>query len=140
MRRRTFLASTTVSACLAGCMGLVSDSPTDVVDQWITRLYEGNVEAANDLLHEDAPREPVPTKNADVLAEREKTMELTLEEKTEESAIVTVDLTYTVPSIDDVSERSDTVRVELRPEDGSWRIWDWSSERGGRQTPADEAT
>ena len=117
--------STVATVGLAGCTGIFSSgrSPAETVKKYNDAVNDGDVDALNSLIHEDANKTPyteerieswgddwtIPLDSVDVIDE------------TDESVIVeaTGRMKY-----DDGSEEPFSSEFTLRQEDGEWKIYE----------------
>ncbi|WP_424019022.1 hypothetical protein ACOZ4N_06000 [Halorientalis pallida] len=96
--------------------------PTVVVTEFYAALNAGDREAANARLHSEAVGIDVTQQAADTMEDASLATEnVTLVEGGADSA--TVDVTVIVSPAGGDRERSNRVRIELRPENGQWRIY-----------------
>ena len=131
MNRRTLLAGavTAGTAATAGCLGLFEDGPDDVAEEFIEHVDDGELAAANELIHEQSTIDGAG-QAADLLAafvgadDTLDALDLSVEETTvvaESDTEARVQLLISVDLI--LEEVEQAVDVELRDEDGEWRVW-----------------
>jgi len=78
MQRRQFLGATAVAtAGLAGCMGVLNDSPDEVVEKFYQAANDGDRATVNDLLHSDSPSGEISEEEMSNLEDTEMTVEET---------------------------------------------------------------
>jgi limonene-1,2-epoxide hydrolase len=96
--------------------------PATVVSGFYAALDAGDRDAANARVHSEAVGIDVTQQAADTMADATLSTEnVTLVEERADSA--TVDVTVIVSPAGSDRERSNRVRIELRPENGQWRIY-----------------
>jgi ketosteroid isomerase-like protein len=122
MKRRQYLTVTAaVTAGLAGCTGFLNDDPDEVVEQFYQALDDGDREAANDLVHSGSPQGEISEDEMSDLEDLDITVEGTeIVEESDDTAEVEAELT--IESDGDTS--TDTTTVELRTEDGDWKVYE----------------
>ena len=97
------------------------DSPEDVTEEYLQTLYDGDAGSVNELLHSDAPvDEFTPEEAAEYRDINLEIQELELVEETDERA--RVNALVAISFNGDVFE--DEGVIELRLENGTWKIWD----------------
>lgn len=132
-RRTLLIGGAGLTAILAGGFLLLgdgsADDPESVVEQYYEALYDADIESANELIHEDSPdgRFDVDELSADdqeYLENTEFAVEETklLEDELDNEDRTVVEITYTV-NPPDGNEESRTQKIELRRQDGEWKIW-----------------
>jgi ketosteroid isomerase-like protein len=141
MRRRGFLGVTAsaASVVVAGCTGSSDDGtatdatpdgdPGQLVERFYAALSAGDSDEAEALVHPESPMqegEVFPNQDAlDYLAKAEVVVEETDAVETEGSATT---VRATVRFRNDGKVRTSTLSFELRPADGSWRVWEATQE------------
>lgn len=122
MKRRQYLtASAAVTAGLAGCTGILSNDPDEVVEQFYQAIDDGDREAANDLIHSDSPQGEISEDEMSDLEEFDVTVEDTeIIDESDDTAEVEAEIT--VESDGDSS--TDETTIELRTEDGDWKVYE----------------
>ena len=96
--------------------------PTVVVTEFYAALDDGNRAAANARLHSEAQGIDVTEQAADSMEAASLTAErVTVVSEARDSA--TVEATVTISPATSDREQSNRVRIELRPENGQWRIY-----------------
>lgn len=96
--------------------------PTLVVREFYAALDDGNRVAANSLIHSEAPGIEVTEGTADAMADASLAAEnVRLVEEGDRSATVEATVTFAPAGTDE--EQANRVRIELRPEDGQWKIY-----------------
>ena len=122
MNRRQYLAaSAAVTAGLAGCTGVLSDDPDEVVEQFYQAIDDGDRETANDLIHSESPQGEISEDEMSDMEEFDITVEGTeILEESDETAEVEVEMT--IESDGDSSTEETT--IELRTEDGDWKVYE----------------
>jgi hypothetical protein len=103
----------------------VSGDPEALVREFYTALDGGNRAEANALIHSDATDLKVTERAAERMIERSLTVEETRVIDAGDDA-TTVAVTVIVSSADADGERSTRPRIELRPEDGEWKLYSLS--------------
>lgn len=158
--RRGCLTGVVAIAGLSGCQDVIDggsrtdddsddesdDTPEDestgpgrVVETYYRALNQGEFAAANERLHSET-LEPTATRDQyGQLVENDFEVASTeLLERTETRALVRVNVTYSTGSSSDTI--SDSVTVELRPENDAWRIYAVGPRIQSRETPTEEPT
>lgn len=131
MERRQFLLGTG-AVCLAagaGCLGFFEDGPDEVAESFVEHLNEGEFEKANTLIHSESTIDGAgqaatllaAVYGVDSVIE---TLDISVQdseiiEETDDEATVAV--TVVVDLI--VEEAEDTIELDMRTEDGDWRVW-----------------
>lgn len=138
MRRRQFIASSgVVTAGLAGCTALLGtdderDDPDTVVRDFVEAMDKGDVDAANELVHEDSPEGEVTEESVAFSDTVDMSVEETeVLEKNDDTAKVRV--VVTVSDGSDSQQQEST--FELRTQDGEWKIWEEVDEGGEVDPP-----
>lgn len=132
MRRRTVLAgSAGLIAGLAGCSGILGDSdggngepssPAEVARALVEALIEGDVDAANDLIHPDAPAGGVDQSNVESFQSVDASIEdVAVESRDESTAMVHV---VVRAETGDGESGAITFPFELRKHDGEWLVYE----------------
>lgn len=141
MQRRSFLAGAVgVAGGLAGCSGLLpgsgdsngggGDGPAATVRDLYEEFLDGNVGGANAYIHSDAEIDPLTQSAADrfqALDVRVESVEVV--EQSDDRATVEV----TISAVPDGSSERQTLpssRLELRTENGEWKVFDDGSSEG----------
>jgi len=100
----------------------VTGDPTIVVREFYAALDDGNRDAANDLIHSEARDVTVTRQTIEAMDEVSLAVEnVRLVEEGIDSATVQATVTFSPAGTE--QEQSNQVRIELRPEDGRWRIY-----------------
>jgi hypothetical protein len=130
MKRRTYLAgSVGVTGAIAGCSGFLGGSsssepsgPAEVAKAMLQAIIAGDIEAANDYRHGDAPGPPVGPANVESFQAANAAVErASVESRNGDTATV-----HVVVSARDESGERDTVtfRYEMRRAGDEWRVYD----------------
>lgn len=94
--------------------------PAETVEQFYVAVDNGNRERANELIHSDSPMEDVSVLGTVFGSAIDITVEQTeVVEKSDDSATVRATLTVSSSGSSETSETD----VELRTENGEWKIW-----------------
>ncbi len=102
----------------------IPDLPEDVVVQYFEAMDVTDVERMEELVHTESPLVQDGFFDEDRNARIDATVELAvLDEEDDDQALVETVLTTTIDG-DDRAIQQNT--IELRPENGDWRIWDWT--------------
>lgn len=122
MQRRQFLGTTAVAtAGLAGCMGVLADSPDEVVEKFYQAANDGDRDAANDLIHSDSPSGEISEEEMSDIENTEITVEETeVVDETDSIAEVQAEITME----QDGDSTTNEMTIELRTEDGDWKIYE----------------
>lgn len=131
MQRRTFVlgAGAATLAGTAGCLGFFEDDPTEPAESFLMALDDGEFDEASQYLHSDNPVGDVGTV-ADLVAGLYSVDDIidALDFTIEDSSVVeesgdqaTVEVTVAVDLL--VEELQDTIPMEMRTDDGDWRVW-----------------
>ncbi|MFB1062321.1 NTF2-like N-terminal transpeptidase domain-containing protein [Natrinema sp. H-ect4] len=122
MQRRQFLGATAVAtAGLAGCMGVLNDSPDEVVEKFYQAANDGDRATVNDLLHSDSPSGEISEEEMSNLEDTEMTVEETeVVDETDSIAEVRAEITME----QDGESTTNEMTIELRTEDGDWKIYE----------------
>lgn len=139
MRRRTLLAAgAVVTVGLAGCSTFANRSPEEedpesAVQDLFAAVDDGDAEAANGLIGEDASISTISQAEASRLGEANVSVEsIEVLNETADRADVRVAFTVTGPEAESVATNE---RVfELRKRDGSWVLWNWQLGTGSTAT------
>jgi ketosteroid isomerase-like protein len=132
-RRTLLIGGAGLTAILAGGFLLLgdgsADDPESVVEHYYQAAFDGDIETVNELLHEDSPSgefniEELSDQQKEYLENTEIQVEETklLEDELDDEDRTVVEITYTV-NPPDGSEESRTQKIELRTQDGEWKIW-----------------
>jgi hypothetical protein len=145
MQRRRFVATATAGfAGLAGCAGFRSgsddsndggDGPDDAARKLFEAAFEGDVEGANAYLHSDAEIEPVDSGDVEAFQNADAQVE-SVEVVEQSGDTATVSVTYSALPVGGSERDTATVRLDLRTEDGEWRVYDDVGSDGGPAAPA----
>lgn len=136
MLRRQYLAGVGVVA-FAGCSGASTDSAktetpstaesdTDSPESPVVAHYKGldenNFEAANAAIHSDSPRGEMTDESIEHARERSYSTDITevVDRDTDEPVVV---VTVTGTHDETEEEESFELRIEVRKEDGAWKMW-----------------
>jgi hypothetical protein len=133
MQRRSFLVMSAAGlAGLAGCAGVLSDSddsndggdgPDDAARNLFEAAFDGDVGGANAYLHSDAEIDPVESDDVEAFQNADAQVESA--EVVEQSGnTATVSVTYSALPIGGSERNTTTVHLQLRTEDGEWRVYD----------------
>ncbi|WP_229109656.1 hypothetical protein [Halapricum desulfuricans] len=141
LNRRQYLATlgTTASAlALAGCSGDSNGSedgdgdstdtptsgptgnPVDIIETWHSALDDGDIDTANNLIHENASEETGVTEITEGQGEFYNGNSVTLDNTEiveEDDNVVVVEVTTTVAG------NTETSTLELRSQDGAWKVY-----------------
>jgi hypothetical protein len=131
MQRRTFVLGAGAAAVTgtAGCLGLFEDDPTKPAESFIAALDDGEFDEAGQYLHSENPVGDVAAV-ADLIAGLYSVDDIVdaLDFTIEDSSVVaesgdqaTVEVTVAVDLV--VEELQDTIPLEMRTDDGDWRVW-----------------
>ena len=126
MRRRHLLVATVGALAIGGCGDVLGeDEPAEAVEAYVDALDDGDADAANEMLHPDGEMEPVTDVDLAALEEFDLRVEgaETIEED-DDRAVVEFELALSHPEFGDVPSVGE---MELRTDEGEWRIW---AERG----------
>lgn len=134
MQRRSFVGLATAGlAGLAGCAGVLSDSddsdddgPDGAARNFLEAAFDGDVEGTNAYLHSDAEIEPFGQEYAEEYQRVDARVE-SVEVVEQSGDTATVSVTASAQRPGGSERQSTTVRVELRREDGEWRVYDGST-------------
>lgn len=100
-----------------------ADGPLGTARAFLDAFEDADGDGVNELLHEDGELDPLEEDEAEELSELTITAsDLELENETEESALVTFVLSI---EAEDGEEEVLNQEIELVPEDGEWRVWDF---------------
>lgn len=133
MRRRQYLTATAVAttAGLAGCSGILGGGgggPSGAAKSWIKAANSGNEDKVENLTHSESPLNMVLSQlvtsfeEADISVDSVETTDEGEEEATVEATIST--------SMGGESS-SETSEMQMRTEDGSWKVFSFGSMGGG---------
>lgn len=130
--RREFLKYGVGAAVVAGggyfawTTFLSSSGPAETVRNFYTSLDDGNTQKASDMIHSESPKKGTLRSDSSefanaMLAQVDVSVDST-DVVTETETRATVETTLTV-SMGDLGDQTDTMTVELRKEDGEWKIY-----------------
>lgn len=122
MRRREYMVATAAAATtvgLAGCSG--GSGPAATVEQFYSALQDGDTERATELVHSESPMAGSVEMAAGMLSEMDFSVDST-EVLEESDSRATVEVTVTVTMSGETETSTET--VELRKEDGEWKLWE----------------
>lgn len=124
MRRRRYLGLTAAAttAGLAGCSGFLGDeAPDEVVEQFYQAIDEGDRETANGLIHPDSPTGEITEEEMSGLEDVDITVEgAEIVDESEDEAVVEAEVTWD----DGEMSTTDTATIELRTDDGDWKVYE----------------
>lgn len=132
MRRRTYLAASVgVVGSLAGCAGILEnsgdsndggDGPGDAVRALYETAFDGNLEQANTHVHSEATIEAVDQSDIDQFQRTDAQIEnVTVVDQSGDTA--TVETTLSAQPTDAAGRVNQTVRFDLRRNDGKWKVY-----------------
>lgn len=137
MRRRSYLAgSVGLIGGLAGCAGILGDSggsgdpsdPDEVAAAFIEAIADGDVAAANDLLHPESPGSEVDQSTVEEFQSRDASVDdVTVEFRNDTTARVDV---VVRANTEDGDSGTVTFPFELRKRDGEWLVYEDLSATG----------
>ena len=160
--RRRYLVAAVGVAGLSGCQDVLSGSdgpsgddgsddesddtpesestgPKEVVTTFYRALNQGEFEAANERLHSETLEQPVTEDRYSQFAENELSVEsVEMLEDGESKAIVRTDIRIQPP--DGSEPITDSLEIELRTENGDWRLYASGSRVQYGDTETQEAT
>lgn len=126
VRRRDCLAALSGISltAIAGCTGSIpligDDDPEDVFDAYIQAIQDDDREAANELIHPDAPSGEISESEWENLQELDSIEgEVTSVEEDGDEAVAETEVTVEY----DGEETTDEGELEFRTHDDEWRIW-----------------
>lgn len=122
MNRRSYLGvAATATAALAGCSGVLSSGPDEVVEQFYQAVDDGDREAANDFIHSESPVGELTEEDMARFEDMDITVESTeVVEESDDTAQVEAELTME----SDGESSTETITYELRKEDGDWKLYE----------------
>ena len=134
MRRRQYITATAVAATagLAGCSGVLGGGgggPAGTAKSWVKAANNGNEDKVEKLTHSDSPMQGsmgfvlTAYEQADVSINSTNVLE-----NEDDVAIVEMEATA---KLEGEGEQTSTSEMELRTEDGSWRMWAFRNSGGG---------
>jgi len=131
MQRRSFLAASVGAVgSLAGCSGILgssdgssdTSSPADVSRALVQALIDGDVAAANDLLHPDSPDGEVEQSNAESFQSVDASIE-DVAVASQEGSTATVNVVISAET-EDGESGTVTFPFEVRKHDGDWLVYE----------------
>lgn len=125
IQRRKFIMAIGAAGAvgLAGCLSDDND-PEDVVEEFYAAMNDGDVETMNELIHKDSPGEGASEEDFEESEEVGFTVEETeVLEEDDDVAKVRAEITFEVEVMGEVFEETGENTLELRTEDGAWKIY-----------------
>jgi len=102
-------------------MGVLNDSPDEVVEKFYQAANDGDRATVNDLLHSDSPSGEISEEEMSNLEDTEMTVEETeVVDETDSIAEVRAEITME----QDGESTTNEMTIELRTEDGDWKIYE----------------
>jgi hypothetical protein len=101
---------------------LGSGGPVGTTKSFINALDAGNADKASDLLHSSSPIGTIPDYTIQQFKDYDVSIQGT-EVVSESETTATVDVTLSIASPDSQTSQTTTQSLELRTEDGSWKIY-----------------
>jgi len=141
MRRRQYLKATAVAstAGLAGCSGVLGGGgggPSGAAKSWLQAANDGDEDQVEDLTHSESPLNMVLSQLVTSFESQDFSVDSTetLEEGDEE-ATVEAEITASAGGESSTS----TSEMEMRTEDGDWKVFSFGDMGGGSGTSGTSA-